>query len=1584
MNDRMMQSKEGKVDLSKALNARLKSNKDPRAEVQLTVEHNVHANEQHHSMQSETIYDTYLLEKVDSNITHDSTNMSHRKREIDQNAKKMNSQEESYGSNDMAYNHYLEEDGKKIQKRNRNSKSSVKHTTSLQNTTNGSKQKPRSNNQTSRSLHVSKSSCGMSNGVPLVDHSRNSSSFSDSKHFVCLTCQKCIFNANHDACLTKFLKDVNSRIKVLSFKTRNNIKPVEKKNNVIKLKRWISKGYRISPNKSSTVHEKPNTPRSCLGWKPMGRIFKTVGHTWIPTGRMFIDSTTVVDNKPLNGSNEDITNPYECEQTLNVSSGTLNLSAGTSFNPKEIYEAKVKSSSSTSHSTQNIAFVSSQNNDITNKSVSVVPSVFAASTKPPASILPNVDNLSDVVIYSFFARANGTTSIGFDMSKWNVITAIEEVILQGSASHLGTPREKTLKEELFQWILLLPMLYCHNVMVLVAMIKAFRIMKNQQIMPSWHLPPQPHQVLIMSSESYVSVPTSPVHDRYKSDEGYHAVPPHYTGTFMPLKPDLVFHDAPTASETVPNVFNVEPSNTKPNKEMSQSNRPSAPIIKDWVSDSEDESEDEPMLTQKAPSFVQTFEHVKTPRTSVKPVEHPKQAEHLRKDILKSRGHKHSWNRKACFVCKSVNHFIKDYDYYKKNMVQKPVWNHAMRVNHQNSARTTHPHSNKHVVPTTVLTRFRLVLLNAARLVTTVIPQTNAKHQRPAKHVVNKPHSPIRRPINHRPTPKNSNFYQKVITVKAKKVNAVKGTTGNWGNPQPALKDKGVIDSGCSRHMTGNISYLSEFKEINGGYVAFGENPKGGKIIGKGKIKTDKLDFDDVYFIKELKFNLFSVSQICDKKNSVLFTGTECVVLSFDFKLFDENHVLLMVLMENNMYNVDLKNIVPSRNLTCLFANATLDESNLWHRRLGHINFKTMNKLVKGNLVRGLPSKVLENNHTCVACKKGKQHKASYKTKPFSSVSQPLQRTPSIGFMRPFRCPVTILNTLDPLGKFDGNADEGFLVGYSVNRKAFKSMNYQLVVAGNQPTYNAGIQGNIDTSKVVKEAESVQQYVLLSLCDKPKKHDEKAKREAKGKSLVDLSTGVRDLKDEFKEFSVNSTNGVNAASTPVTAVGPNSTNSTNRVNATGPSDNAVSPNFEIGGKSSFVDLSQYPDNPDMPALEDIIYLDDEEDVAPQTRSMTRMVKEQVLQALKDPSWIEAMQEELLQFKMQKVWVLVDLPKGKRDIGSKWVFRNKKDERGIVIRNKARLVAQGHTKEEGIDYEEVFALVARIEAIRLFLAYASFMGFMVYQMDVKSAFLYRTIKEEVYVCQPPGFEDPDYPDKNDFQRGKIDHNLFTKKKKGDILLVQVYVDDIIFSSTNQELCKAFEKLMKDKFQMSSMEEITFFLGLQVKQKDNRIFISQDKYVAEILKKFGLTYGKPASTPIDIEKPLLKDPDGEDVDVHIYSDYAGASLDKKSTTGGCQFLGCRLISWQCKKQTVVATSSTEAKYVAAASGCAQILWIQNQLMDYGLRKTVSSYWNGICMSQMFQVLVQHHTSNGYQFTMSNPHQELTSPKQMALGKD
>ncbi|GKA00312.1 putative ribonuclease H-like domain-containing protein [Tanacetum coccineum] len=211
-----------------------------------------------------------------------------------------------------------------------------------------------------------------------------------------------------------------------------------------------------------------------------------------------------------------------------------------------------------------------------------------------------------------------------------------------------------------------------------------------------------------------------------------------------------------------------------------------------------------------------------------------------------------------------------------------------------------------------------------------------------------------------------------------------------GNPEILLQDHAVVDSSCSSHMTGNKAYLSDYEDFNGGFVAFGSDPKGGKIIGKGKIKTANLDFDDVYFVDELKFNLFSVSQMCDKKNSVLFTESECLILSPSFKLLDESQVVLRAPRKDDVYSLDLKNIVPSGGITCLYANATADESKLWHKRLGHVNFKNINKLVKGHLVRGLPSKVFVNDHTCVACKKGKQHKASCKAKLERIIRKPLE------------------------------------------------------------------------------------------------------------------------------------------------------------------------------------------------------------------------------------------------------------------------------------------------------------------------------------------------------------------------------------------------------------------------------------------------------------------------------------------------------------------------------------------------------------------------------------------------------------------
>nr|GEU51117.1 hypothetical protein [Tanacetum cinerariifolium] len=510
-------------------------------------------------------------------------------------------------------------------------------------------------------------------------------------------------------------------------------------------------------------------------------------------------------------------------------------------------------------------------------------------------------------------------------------------------------------------------------------------------------------------------------------------------------------------------------------------------------------------------------------------------------------------------------------------------------------------------------------------------------------------------------------------------------------------------------------------------------------------------------------------------------------------------------------------------------------------------------------------------------------------------------TPAIGFLRPFGCHVMILNTLDHLGKFDANEDE-------------------VVVAG---TSSTNISGTKDVaSQAVKKDVSSLRYIALP--------------------------------NWFHEAHMESSNSdtQDACNTDVSE-------------SSGISNPTVTSKFPAAKQmESLIVESEFP-TISSPVL--TIFLD----TSPETTSGLRLISKEVISQEKTPSLDNALTlsnrfEDTIRVEADLSNMESSIPasptptfrihkdhsknnwssgytclnqtqvQGDERIQNKtyWhksFLKNKKDKRGIVIRNKARLVAQGQTQEEGINYEEVFAPVARIGAIRLFLAYASFMGFTIYRMNVKSAFLYGTINEEVYVMQPPGFQDPEFPDR-------------------------VY--------------KVEKALMHEKLQMSAMGELTFFLGLQVLQKKDGIFISQDKYVGDILKKFGYSDVRSANTPM--ERRILREkmdlvkihqvtpkkchlhavkrifrylkrhpkvglwyPKESPLDLVAYSDseYGGATQDRKSTTGGFQFLGGRLISWQCKKQTIMATSTTEAEYVAAASGCGQVLWIQNQMLDYGL---------------------------------------------------
>nr|GEU89191.1 hypothetical protein [Tanacetum cinerariifolium] len=912
------------------------------------------------------------------------------------------------------------------------------------------------------------------------------------------------------------------------------------------------------------------------------------------------------------------------------------------FNSLKIYEAEVKHSSSTSTTIQNLAFMSSSNTDSTTESVSAIASVSAICAKMLVSSLPNADSISGNL------GANGPTSLGFDMSKvecynrhrkghfvWecrslkdsrrndaaepqrrkeeptnyalmafsssssssdNEVLSCSKACLESVEARLLVYKqnESIFKEDIK--LLKLEVQLRDNALVTLRQ----KLEKAEQEKDDLKLKLEKFQTSsknltellasqtnektglgynsqvftramfncdeYLSSNSDESWPPSSLYDRFQPSDGYHVVPPPYIGTFMPPKPDFVFNTAPTAAETDHSAFTDE----------SETNAP-----------------------QIVPSFVQSTEQVKSPRPSVQHAETSILVATSTPTSPKPASSGKRRNRKACFMCKSLDHLIKDCDYHEKQMAQPTTRNHAHMSNYKQYAQMTHNNPQKHMVPAAVLTQSKPVSITTVRPVSAAVPKIKVTRPKQVQPIVTKHKSPIRRHITYSPSPKTNNSPPRVTAVKAP-----------VGNLQHALKDKKVIDSRCSWHMTGNMSYLSDFEELNGGYVAFGD-------------------------------------------------------LLLPIPFWDE-----------------------ADNTACYVQNRVL------------------------------------------------------------------------------------------LRKIDGKVDEGFLVGYSLSSKAFRVFNSRTrivqetlhvnflenkpSVAGSGPTWLFDIDSLTRTMNY--------QPVTAGNQTNPssRKQDDKTKKEAKGKSPVESFTGYKDLSAEFEDCSDNSINDVNAAGTLIPTVGHISHNITNTFS------DVASPTYE---NSSFIDASQLPDDLDMLELEDITYSDDEDDVGAEA----------------DFNNLET------SITMQKVWVLVDLPDGKRAIGTKWVFKNKKDERGIVIRNKARLVAQGHTQEEGIDYEEVFAPVARIEAIRLFLAYASFMGFMVYQMDVKSAFLYGTIEEEVYVCQPSGFEDPDHPDK---------------------------------------------------------------------QKKDGIFINHDKYVAKILRKFRLTERKSASTPIDTEKPLLKDPDGEDVDVHTYS--------------------------------------------------------------------------------------------------------------------
>nr|GEX28574.1 hypothetical protein [Tanacetum cinerariifolium] len=626
-----------------------------------------------------------------------------------------------------------------------------------------------------------------------------------------------------------------------------------------------------------------------------------------------------------------------------------------------------------------------------------------------------------------------------------------------------------------------------------------------------------------------------------------------------------------------------------------------------------------------------------------------------------------------------------------------------------------------------------------------------------------------------------------------------------GNSQNYFDDKGYWDSGCSRHMTGNISYLSDYEPFDGGYVSFGQG--GCKITGKGTIKTGKLEFENMYFMKDLK----------------------------DFKLIDDTNALLRIPRQHNMYSIDLNNIVPNKDLTCLVAKASADEcmkfiaeiENLKDLKVkiircdnrGEFRNKEMNDFCSQKGIKrefsnartpqqnGVAERrnrtLIEAARTMLADAKlpvtfwaeavntacyvrnrvlvnNSQNKTPYEL--FNG------RTPAIGCLKPFGCHVMILNTLDKLGKFEAKGDEGYFIGGNSN-----------------PT----------------------------------------------------ATSTNPPADQLETLIVE---------TPIPIV-------------SSPVPTACLNDSPEPSSDTRLISKRVTNQEETPSLDNILTLSNRfEDILGVTINSV------------DSDGVEA----------DNVWTLVDCPKGVRPIGIKWVLKNKKNERGIVIRNKARLVAQGYTQEEGIDYDEDPEFPARVYKVEKAM----------YGLHQAPRAWYGTLSKYLLT--------------NGFQMGTIDQTLFIKRQRGNFILVRVYMDDIIFGSSNPQVCREFKALMHEKFQMSAMGELNFFLGLQVLQKEDGIFLSQDKYVGDILKKFGYLDVRSANTPMDKENPWdimfvvctcvrhqvtpkechlhtvkrifryikghpkleLWYPKESPFDLVAYSDsnYGGATQDCKSTTRGC----------------------------------------------------------------------------------------------------
>ncbi|GJW06227.1 putative ribonuclease H-like domain-containing protein [Tanacetum coccineum] len=746
------------------------------------------------------------------------------------------------------------------------------------------------------------------------------------------------------------------------------------------------------------------------------------------------------------------------------------------------------------------------------------------------------------------------------------------------------------------------------------------------------------------------------------------------------------------------------------------------------------------------------QHVKTPRQPIRTLVTPSpipsnNRQNWNQRMERELGAGYSFERKTCFVCGSLSHLIKDCDYYEKKMAREAALK-SQRVVHADVRQATPAWTNNNRVNVNIVHGTVSTVSSAGTQIKSGSSRFNTGKQNVNSGSVHVNTARVNRPVSNQTSNK---------------------TKLSQDHPLKHMEHRGIFDSGCSGHMTGNRAHLEDYQELSKvGSVTFGGS--------KGSISGKRVNFQEFQ-------NDHTVLLVQKGSNSRPL---------YKNRSFSNARILskmgLLRRMNRTLIEAARTMLADSHLPTTFWAEAVNTACYTFNR--GH-NFST--KRVEVNLhVNFLEEKpnVQGIGHRPDG---GFFYISDLMVVSSTSLSEKIATKKTHSPRQPSSTPIS------------KSADDIMTFRKELDALALKHLG---PVPTTVPTSTNPVNtGSINLNTAFEEVNTGNTEAISPSAD----HEEEVFSDADDDEMPEIRIYDKSSEGIFEKASYDD-DGIISDFNNLPDEVDVPTNPTLRIHNAHPQSQILGdPNTPVQTRSSLKKITEAH------ALVSYIQAHQRSNHKDQQHCLfacflSQFEPRKVSEALEDGSWVEAMQEELLQFKLQQVWVLVDLPNGAKVIGTKWVYRNKKDERGVVVRNKARLVAQGHRQEEGIDYDEVFAPVARIEAIR---------------------------------------------------------------NKKDIMLVQVYVDDIIFGSTNKSWCDEFEALMQSRFQMSSMGELTFFLGLQVKQNKGGIFISQDKYVAEILKKFDLVNVKAAITPMETKLPLTKDEEAFDVDVHLYRSMIGSLM-------------------------------------------------------------------------------------------------------------